>query len=103
MEIIPDIMMTSQQNINQQIDPYFIDWLLDFSPIEEIAWNSIRSRGVPLYPQFSLFNYFIDFANPVLKIGLEMDGKEFHDTEKDRERDTKLAEYWPIASYTIMR
>lgn len=53
-------------------------------------------RGLPLYPQFPLFNYFIDFANPYLRIGVELDGKQ-HDQNVDQERDDRLAEYgWSI-------
>lgn len=43
-----------------------------------------------MYPQLPVLNYFIDFANPYYKIGLELDGKDFHDTEKDRIRDQHL-------------
>ena len=56
--------------------------------------------GVVLYPQFPLFNFFIDFANPFLKIGLELDGKE-HDVKKDYDRDKKLSRYgWKIFRVT---
>lgn len=97
LEVMPDIMAKFKLGKRQGINPYFIDWLPFLSPIEEIAWNSIRTQGVPLYPQFPLFNYFIDFANPGLRIGLEIDGKDFHDEQKDRERDYYLSEYgWKI-------
>jgi len=57
-------------------------------------------RGLPLYPQFPLFNYFIDFAKPYLRIGVELDGKQ-HDQNADQERDNRLAEYgWSIFRIT---
>lgn len=76
-------------------DPYFMNW--QFSPIEEYVWCDIRSIGVPFFPQFPALNYFLDFANPFLKIGIECDGKQWHDAERDRARDTRLvAAGWKI-------
>lgn len=72
------------------IDPYFINWVNYFSPIETQAWQSIRCYGVPLYPQLPVLNYFLDFGNPYFKVGLELDGKDYHDTDKDRIRDEAL-------------
>ncbi|MGB3777043.1 MAG: DUF559 domain-containing protein, partial [Tunicatimonas sp.] len=98
VEKMPDIMKVSKDDVRRGISPYFIDWVPVFTPIEQEAWNSIRSTGgIAMYPQFPLFNYFIDFANPYLRIGLEMDGKDFHDQNKDKLRDQKLADYgWKI-------
>lgn len=79
------------------VDPYFTDWVSVFTPIEMDAWQSIRGYGVPLYPQFPVLNFFIDFANPVKRIGIEMDGAQWHDEEKDRRRDLALLEEgWTI-------
>jgi very-short-patch-repair endonuclease len=81
--------------------PYFIDFTRYFTPIEREAWNAIRSSRIILYPQYPVLNYFLDFGNPYLKIGLEMDGKEFHNAEKDFIRDTKLLnEGWKIFRVT---
>lgn len=76
-------------------DPYILDW--DFTPIEYLAWQDIRGLGLPLYPQFPALQYFIDFADPVLQIGIELDGKEFHDKARDLRRDEALWEQgWRI-------
>ena len=77
---------------------YPTDWKALFTEIEFLAWCSIREKGrIVLYPQFPVENYFIDFANPGLKIGLELDGKDFHDKEKDRQRDLNLkSKGWTI-------
>lgn len=98
MEIMPDIIEISMKNINQWAGIYNLDWYSVFTPIEKDAWNSIREHGdVVLYPQFPIFNYFIDFANPYLRIGLEIDGKTYHDGLKDRYRDVFLNKYgWTI-------
>ncbi len=97
MEKMPEIWAASKAHRSGSIDPYFVDWIMEFSPIESDAWQAIRGRGVPLYPQFPVFNYFVDFANPYLRIGLELDGKDWHDQDKDRARDQMLAEFgWRI-------
>lgn len=97
MEMIPHILERSRVNVNAIINPYPVDWGSFLSPIEFSAWTSIRGHYVALYPQFPLFNYFIDFANPYLRIGVEMDGKNYHDAEKDAVRDAMLWKYgWRI-------
>lgn len=85
---MPAIMEAGAQG--RGIDPNFVDWGPLFSPIEREAWNSIRGLGVPLYPQLPVLNYFIDFGNPYLKIGLELDGRDYHDYERDLKRDESL-------------
>lgn len=76
-------------------NPYFLDW--DFTPIERLAWMDIRGGGLPLYPQFPVGRVFVDFADPILKIGVELDGAAFHQHERDYVRDTSLAEQgWKI-------
>lgn len=95
------IMAASRRHIRGTVDPYFVDWMRDASPIETRAWIDIRGLGTPLYPQFPLFNYFVDFANPYLKVGIEMDGKDWHDPVKDRARDEFLASVgWHIYRIT---
>jgi very-short-patch-repair endonuclease len=80
--------------------PYFFTW--KFTPIEENVWFDIRGLGLPFYPQLPVLNFFIDFGDPFHKIGIEWDGKLWHqDKEKDRIRDTKLAkEGWRIYRFT---
>lgn len=67
------------------------NWFEVMSPIENLAWMDMREIGLPMMPQLPVLNYFIDFAHPVKKIAIEMDGKT-HDVEKDLIRDTKLYE-----------
>jgi len=95
MNMMPYIIEQSKKNKNIGIDPYILNW--KFSQIEYEAWSSIRYYGIVMYPQFPVFNYFIDFANPYLRIGLELDGKDYHDKEKDESRDKELSIYgWKI-------
>lgn len=97
MDRMSELMEISKRDKGSWLNPYFVDFASMFSPIEQDAWCAIRSRRAPLYPQFPVFNYFIDFANPYLRIGVELDGRDFHDEAKDRARDEFLAEYdWKI-------
>ena len=97
-EITPTILRQSQEDINSWVDPYFYDWIPDSTPIEDMAWQCIRgNHSIPMYPQYPALHYFIDFANPYLKIGVELDGAVWHNEEKDRKRDELLAaDGWKI-------
>lgn len=70
---------------------YIFDYSSIFTPIEKYAWTAIRSIGnLPFYPQYPAGKFIIDFANPFFKIGIELDGKEYHCREKDEKRDLIL-------------
>lgn len=61
------------------------------SPPEEIAWGLIRLYGMFMLPQFPVRGYFVDFANPFLKIAIEIDGEQWHqDAEKDIIRQRRI-------------
>lgn len=82
-------------------DPYVVDWLQVFTPIEYGAWCSIREYGLPFYPQYPVHGVILDFADPKKKIALECDGKEWHDAVKDQQRDAMLAEHgWRVYRVT---
>jgi len=74
--------------------PYQIaNWVPIFTPIEEDMWGEIRCAGrLPFWPQLPVGRFFVDFGNPILKIAIECDGKEFHDPIKDMKRDDLLAD-----------
>lgn len=82
------------------IDPYFVDWLTIFTPIEKNVWHDIRILGLPLYPQFPVKGYFIDFADPVLKIGVEVDGKQWH---QDKAKDDAREDLLHVLGWQIIR
>jgi len=90
----PLIMERSAKHPAGWVSPYcnHLSWSGYFTPIEDNTWQVIRCFGkVPLYPQFPVLNYFLDFGNPFLKIGVECDGKDYHmDKKKDMIRDTNL-------------
>jgi len=97
MEALPGILASAQEDHRRWYRPYALDWDRFMNKYEKMAWSAIRGRGnVVLYPQFPAFNFFIDFANPFLRIGLEIDGKK-HDRDKDAARDKLLAQIgWKI-------
>lgn len=80
--------------------PYFLPWeqIWRESPPEFRVWQSIRYYGrMPLYPQYPVLNYFLDFGDPWQRIGVEIDSKLYHDEEKDLRRDEELFEIgWKI-------
>jgi very-short-patch-repair endonuclease len=73
------------------IDPYEVDWIQVFTPIEYALWHDIRGAGCVFYPQYPVGRYFVDFANPVAKVAIECDGAKWHmDKEKDAERQREI-------------
>lgn len=83
-----------------RVDPYIFDFFVPLSPIEENVWGDIRYLGLPMLMQFPVDPYFIDFADPIKKMGIEVDGREFHqDVIKDDERQRYLEE----RGWTIIR
>lgn len=70
---------------------YFVDWMAVFTPIERAVWNDIRCAGLPMLPQIPVGRRFVDFGDRERKIAIECDGAQFHDAEKDRDRDIELA------------
>ncbi len=76
------------------IDPYSWDMgknMIFMTPIEENFWADCREADLILYPQYPSCGYFLDFANPVAKVGIECDGKAFHmDKKRDAFRQSVL-------------
>lgn len=62
------------------------------TPIEYDVYCHIKCFGIPVVcPQFPVKNYFIDFADPIAKVGIEADGAYFHsDKLKESLRDQDL-------------
>jgi len=94
---MPAMMAEYKSTGNMVHDPYQLDFTGYSTHIEDYAWQAIRGYGVPMFPQFPVLNFFIDYANPFKKIGIECDGKQWHDPVKDAKRDAKLeAQGWTI-------
>ena len=83
------------------IDPYESDLTDTWTPIETQLWQDIRSTSrLPMVSQYPVGPYFLDFADPAKKIGLEADGKDFHDKIRDAWRDHRL---WTEFGWKIYR
>lgn len=78
--------------------PCEIDWYRVLgSPAEEMAQQVIRGAGLDMWPQYPVGRYFVDFGDPYKKIALEVDGRNYHDVERDRKRDSELFELgWTV-------
>ena len=94
-------IMSSPKN-QWAIDPYAVDWVRVFSPIEFLIWQDIRQAGAVLYPQLPVGRFFVDFGHPVAKVCIECDGKRYHqDKEKDALRESELiAMGWSVFRIT---
>lgn len=80
---------------------YLTDWQEHFTPIETKVWEGIRAEGMWFHPQYPVRTYRLDFADPSKKIGIEADGKQYHEGEKyvqlDTLRDNRLSKLgWQI-------
>jgi very-short-patch-repair endonuclease len=94
---LPSIL--SAARTGRSIDPNIVEW--EFTRIEDFAWCEIRALGLPFYPQFPVLNYFADFADPLRKIVIELDGKKFHNKQKDDARDKRMRDDgWEIHRIT---
>lgn len=69
---------------------HVVDWRKIFTPIEDFVWEEIRYNGLPFFPQFPVGNYFADFADPVKKIVIECDGRDYHNKANDCVRDASM-------------
>lgn len=74
-----------------EYEPYIVDWLRIFTPIEYDAWDTIREFRLPFYPQYPVHGVILDFADTEKKIAIECDGKNWHDKATDAARDARLA------------
>jgi very-short-patch-repair endonuclease len=72
-------------------DPYAWHAVVSMTPIEASLWSDIRIEGVVMYPQFPVGRFFVDYGNPVAKVAIECDGKQFHtDKAKDDARQREI-------------
>lgn len=108
-----DLIRTHYEQINDRIierslkgqftDPYCrtVDFAALMTRIEYDAWQVIRGFGkAPLYPQYPVGRFFADFANPLRKIAVECDGREFH---KDKQKDSARDKEFNALGWTVFR
>lgn len=84
-----------------EVDPYSLGLYAAWTPIEQSLWHDIRSTdGLRMLPQYPVGPYFLDFADPSIKVGIEADGKKYHDQARDRKRDRRL---WEEFGWRVFR
>lgn len=82
------------------IDPYEVDWVSVFTPIEAALWHDILAADLVMYPQYPVLSYFVDFGNPVAKVAIECDGAAFH---QDKAKDAARQQAVEAAGWTVYR
>lgn len=61
-----------------------------FTPIESRLYEALRARLLEPIAQFGVGQLRLDFAFPEARLGVECDGREWHDAVRDAARDLKL-------------
>lgn len=91
IRMVYEIMLPALIKSYPKFDPYIVDWPRILTPIESNVWHDLRKHGLPFLPQFPIGQYFADFADPLKKIAIEVDGK-IHDSriEKDKTREDEI-------------
>ena len=88
-DAIRDIYALQKKICGDCYEAYPVDWNEVFSPIERRCWESIRCIGrLPFYPQYPVDRFFVDFGDPIYRIAIECDGKNWHDKARDESRDS---------------
>jgi len=89
--------LDDRKKIKASYEKYFYNWCEPYliipdcceymSPIERNVWSDLKCNGIKMYPQYPVWKYFLDFWDPIKKIWIEVDWREFHeDNGKDIKR-----------------
>ncbi len=62
------------------------------TPIEEMLLSAMKAVGLKPRTQYGIGSYRADFAFPERLLLVEADGRGWHDVERDRQRDGRLAD-----------
>jgi len=74
-----------------------------FTPIEQTMQDALENASMEYEPQVRIGNYYVDFLVSVdsRKVIVECDGRSYHNTERDAERDkVLLLEGYPILHFS---
>ncbi len=56
-------------------DPYITDWMGILTQEEFAVWQAIRCANLPLLPKLPIDSRFIDFADPIKHVGVQVVGR----------------------------
>lgn len=73
------------------------------SPIEDIVLREFHLLGLYPIPQFQIGKYRVDFAFPEKMVVIECDGKEWHSSEEQREKDKIRDKYLNDMGWEVIR
>ena len=80
-------MASRFEKIKQQLENQKNKIKIPESPIEIILFNFLCTYGLYGIPQYEIGKYRADIAFPDKKLVIECDGKDFHSTPEQLERD----------------
>lgn len=80
-----------------------IDWRQYLNAPEWNVYCEILCQSLPLYPQFPVDNYLVDFGDPIQKIAIEVDGLKYHSHMSDVKRDRRRQYDLENMGWTVYR
>lgn len=73
------------------------------SPIEKLFFDACKVEMIFMEPQFTVGNFRIDFALPIQKIAVELDGHDYHKTKEQRTKDAARDRWLTLNGWTVIR
>lgn len=73
------------------------------SELETKMLEALEARGIKVARQYSIGKYFVDFALPDLKIAVEVDGGNWHRTDRKRRQDEEKSSYLKSTGWLVVR
>ena len=73
------------------------------SPIEKLFFDACKAEMIFMEPQYPVGKYRIDFALPLQKIAVEIDGHDYHKTKEQRTKDAARDRWLTINGWTVIR
>ena len=98
--ILEECVRQCEKNLTQKFE----------SPIEELFWAVSQTENEPQYIfgllyQYPVEDYRLDFAwiNNDLKLGIEVDGHDYHKTKKQRTKDARKDRHLALLGWEVVR
>lgn len=79
------------------------DWARFSSPEAKEILNSLNQQGIHPIPEFAVFRFSVDLAFPDLKLAVEVDGGNWHDSGPHLDKQGKKEKYLRDHGWHILR